>query len=66
MKKKYRDIVVDDVKYAWMITGKGEDNLSIKVMKDKKVIIMTEVNNVDGITPKHVADLIKVWLKDSE
>lgn len=53
MKKKYRDITVDNVKYAWMVSS---DTLTI--WKDKKIIKTEDVTHCT-VTPKMVADLIK-------
>lgn len=53
MKKKYRDITVDNVKYAWMVSS---DTLII--WKDKKIIKTEDVTHCI-ITPKIVADSIK-------
>ena len=42
-KKKYRDIVVDGVKYAWMVRG-YYDGSTLKVWKDKKVLFVLDVD----------------------
>lgn len=42
-KKKYRDIVVDGVKYAWMVRG-YYDGSSLKVWKDKKELFVLDVD----------------------
>ena len=53
MKKKYRDITVDGVKYTWMVSLE-----TLTIWKDKKVI---KTENVEHciVTPSIVADLIK-------
>jgi hypothetical protein len=53
MKKKYRDITVDGVKYAWMTSY---DTLTI--WKDKKVIKTEDVTHCT-VTPKMVAEIIQ-------
>lgn len=35
MKKKYRDVTVDGIKYAWITKPDGE-SLTTRVLKDKK------------------------------
>jgi len=53
MKKKYRDITVDGVKYAWMTSYQ-----TLTIWKDKKVIKTHDVTHC-VVTPKMVAELIK-------
>ena len=56
MKKKHRDIVVDGVKYGWMIDGYNH----VKIWKDKKVMAEYDIEyHHDSITPSMVAGLIK-------
>lgn len=57
MKKKHRDIVVDDVAYAWIVYGTGKER-GIGIWKDKKEIFYTEVR-MPSITPSFIADLIR-------
>lgn len=63
-KKKYRDIVVDDVKYAWSIQDYYE-GYTLKVWKDKKVLFELangEYGDEIGehpVTPKVVEAKIK-------
>lgn len=57
MKKKHRDIVVDDIKYAYIVIGDGKER-GIKIFKDKKEIYYTELR-VRTITPKMVEELIR-------
>ena len=54
MNKKYRDITVDGIQYAWMV--KYTDK--IVIFKDKKIII-EERTNVHPITPVVIETLIK-------
>ena len=56
MKKKHRDITVDNVKYAWMFKGYPKDG-HLTIWKDKKVIYSKDVRQV--ITPRDVATIIK-------
>ena len=59
MKKKYRDITVDGVKYAWSC-----NSYYVTIWKDKKIIlhhnadILLKKGEAD-VTPKYVAELIK-------
>jgi hypothetical protein len=55
MKKKYRDITVDNKKYAWKIS-----NGKVLIIWYKKVIFNTsDVSHIDAVTPKYVSELIK-------
>jgi hypothetical protein len=54
MKKKYRDITVDGVKYAWMVSN-GD---TLTIWKDKKVIKTRDVLHC-VVTPQLVADIIR-------
>ena len=56
MKKKHRDIVVDDVQYGWMTDGYNR----LRIFKDKKEIAKYTISDTyDAVTPKLVAALIK-------
>lgn len=58
MKKKHRDIVVDDVMYGWMVECWGPYH--VKIWKDKKIIAQYDIEtHYDAITPKMIAGLIK-------
>lgn len=58
-KKKYRDIVVDGVKYAWMVKDYYDELPDLIIWKNKKEIIRYDVQYRDTkITPKFVADKI--------
>lgn len=63
MKKKYRNITVDGVVYAWKADyDKWADfNVcSVRIWKDKKVIIYKDIpNEFSTITPKVISDIIK-------
>ena len=61
-KKKFRDIVVDDVKYAWMVKDYYDELPDLIIWKDKKEIIKYDVKFRDSeITPKFVAEKIKEY-----
>ena len=62
MKKKYRNIVVDDVQYGWTIYGDGKEQ-DVQVWKDKKELFSTNFR-VTSITPKDIADAIKEYNKN--
>jgi len=62
MKKKYRNIVVDDVQYGWTIYGDGKEQ-DVQVWKDKQVLFSTNFR-VTSITPKDIADAIKEYNKN--
>ena len=56
MKKKHRDIVVDDVQYGWITDGYNR----LRIFKDKKEIANYTISDAyDAVTPKLVAALIK-------
>lgn len=43
MKQRYRDIIVDNIKYSWSYlpnTDPYEDGGDVKIWKDKKVIFL--------------------------
>lgn len=52
MKKKYRDIIVDGVKYGWIVKGE-----SLSIWLGKKMVYCENVNS--KILPSMVADKIK-------
>jgi hypothetical protein len=53
MKKKYRNITVDNIDYAWMTSF-----YALTVWKNKKELFTTDVSGIT-VTPKIVADKIK-------
>lgn len=64
MKKKHRDIVVDNVKYAYMVNklSMWPDYYSrryFKIWENKKIIFEGHIDGGASITPKMVADKIK-------
>ena len=62
-KKKYRDIAVDDIKYAWMVKDYYDELPDLIIWKDKKEIIRYDVQYGDSnITPKFVAKKIKEYV----
>lgn len=58
MKKKYRDITVDHVKYAWNVIDDDGDAI-LRIWEDKKIIHNSYVST--DITPKLVADTIRLY-----
>ena len=58
MKKKYRDITIDGVEYAWMVSRTSSKEKTVKVWLNKKVFINTTLR-VTTVTPKDVAELIR-------
>ncbi len=54
MKKKYRDITVDNKQYAWMVKN-GE----LIIWYNKVILTSSDVTHVI-VTPKYVADQIKM------
>lgn len=61
MKKKHRDIVVDNILYAWTYApnpDKQEGGGELKIWMDKKVIYKKDIDPGVSITPKLVAELI--------
>jgi len=58
MKKKYRDIIVDGIKYAWRAQEDDDYSLRLKIWKDKNVIFESHLSEVPQATPKIVAEII--------
>lgn len=56
MKKKYRDITVDDVKYAWKVKTDDDCNYLV-IWKDKKIIYQGDITA--DVTPSYVSSIIK-------
>lgn len=54
MKKKYRDITVNDKQYAWAVQGID----SLVIWYNKKIIKVIDVSHIT-VTPKFVAETIK-------
>jgi hypothetical protein len=61
MKKKHRDITVNDVQYAWTLKSEGKEKY-VTIWQDKKQLF-TKMFRVESVTPKDVADTIKAHLK---
>jgi hypothetical protein len=62
MKKKYRDIVVNDKKYAWRFLQDSdpyEGGGGIRIWKDKKIVYNKWHNENIEVTPKMVANIIE-------
>lgn len=58
MKKKFREITVDGVDYAWKVNV-TDDGKYIKIWKDKKVIYEEMVNSEIDITPQTIKELVQ-------
>ena len=62
MKKKYRDIVVNEVKYTWA-SGKsncdGDGSTLLTIWKDRKEIKQELINGDIQITPFFVKNVIE-------
>jgi hypothetical protein len=61
MKKKYRNIVVNDILYAWNYVpnpDKYEGGGTLKLWKNRKEIYHKDVDCDVTVTPKYVAELI--------
>jgi len=61
MKKKHRDIVVDDVAYAYVRYGRGKEH-DIAIWKDGKRLFNTTVRTSE-VTPSLIASIIKDYVK---
>ena len=60
MKKKFREIVVNEKTYAWRVGDEdcdGDGGLRFKIWKDRKLIYEEIIHN-DIITPQVVKDKI--------
>ena len=60
MKKKHRDIVVDDEQFGWVLSNgiDGDGINRVSVYQNKKRLFITEIHDSE-VTPKIVADLIR-------
>ena len=58
MKKKYRDISVNNKIYAWQVKV-DEDGKRLFIWYNKKIISKSDILGSTVVTPKYVADLIK-------
>jgi len=56
MKKKHRDIVVNDIKYGYVVVGDGKER-HVGIYRDKKRIYGTTWR-VAAVMPKDIADTI--------
>jgi len=61
MKKKHRDITVNDVKYAWTLKSEGKEKY-VTIWENKKKLF-TKMFRTESVTPKDVSDTIKAHLK---
>ena len=60
MKKKHRDIIVNEEAYAWRMTGHNHDNggAYVRIWKSNKIIYDGVLKDTLSVTPKDVADII--------
>lgn len=58
MKKKYRTITVENIKYGWTVTI-NEDTTVLKIWLNKKPIYEKEIESKEQITPNLVYYIIK-------
>lgn len=60
MKKKFREITVNNKKYGWTTKGDcdGDYNTALYIWFDKKIINTEIIKGGIDITPKFVANLI--------
>jgi hypothetical protein len=62
MKKKIRDITVNDKKYCWKIDNQDWESINfITIWYDKKIIYQEKIpyEKIYHITPKFISDIIK-------
>lgn len=58
MKKKHRDIIVNDIQYAWTVTEADEYN-RIRVFQDKKMVHEEVLPNYQEIGPRIIKEMIE-------
>jgi len=67
MKKKYRDITVNGVKYAWSYNDRSGYGHTVKsfvtIWKNKKMIMQNDIEH-HKVTPKIVSDMIETYNKN--
>lgn len=63
MKKKFREITVDNLVFGWTINENcdGDGGKCVKIWKNKKIIYETILNN-EYITPALIRDIIKKYV----
>ena len=59
MKKKHRDIVVDNITYGWIVDAMGYE---LRIFKDKKVVLNVRVEEFTPVTPKIIEGLIREYI----
>jgi hypothetical protein len=65
MKKKYRDITVNNKNYAWAVTNHncdGDGGIVVKIWHNKEIIFqkfLTASEKPDSITPKYIRKIIE-------
>lgn len=63
-KKKYRDITVDGIKYAWIILRNYEEETVLKIYENKQEIHFVVYGFRESVTPKMVATAIREFKND--
>jgi hypothetical protein len=59
MKKKYRDIIIDNTRYSWSVASDHDEGIMIKLFKEGKEIGHKYIYGNPEITPSYIKDLIK-------
>jgi hypothetical protein len=59
MKKKYRDITIDNKQYAWQVKDNPMGK-ELVIWYNKVIISSSDVSNITTVTPKYVSDVIKL------
>ncbi len=67
MKKQYRDITINGVKFAWAYDNRGMGSDSyIRIWKDKKLLMENRIKYGYGnISPKIVSNMIEAYYKNN-
>jgi hypothetical protein len=58
MRKKFKEILIGDIKYAWTVKTKYPDNIKLCIWKDKKIIFEEILKDNINITPYFVTNFI--------
>jgi len=69
MRKKHRDIIVDGVRYGWIVSSFDEDLMKngYSIYLNNQVIISHDEKHDDPwpITPKIIESEIRKWIKEN-
>ena len=66
MKKKFRDITVDNIKYTWKVVNPDSGaGISLKIWKDKRLIMLNAMPDII-VTPATVAYIISYYIKNNK